>query len=62
MNLREARKKKKLDQFMRERDEAPTLDDASERFQRLTRAMALGKVEQKPRSKAGTSRKASSED
>ena len=26
MNLREARKEKKLDQFMRERDEGPTRD------------------------------------
>jgi len=62
MNLREARRKKKLDQFMRERDEAPTRDDASERFQRLTRAMALGKADEKPKSKSGTSRKATSED
>ena len=62
MNLRDARKKKKLDEFMRERDEAPTRDDASERFQRLTRAMALGKAAGKPKSKSGTSRKATSED
>jgi hypothetical protein len=62
MNLRDARKKKKLDEFMRERDESSTRDDASERFQRLTRAMALGKAGEKPKSKSGTSRKASSED
>lgn len=62
MNLREARKKKQLDQFMRERDEGPTRDDASERFQRLTRAMARGEDGQKHKSKSGTSRKASSED
>ena len=29
MNLRNSRKKKRLDQFMRERDEVPTRDDAS---------------------------------
>jgi hypothetical protein len=48
MNLRDVRKKKKLDQFMRERDEAPTRDDAGERFQRLTRTMALGPADGKP--------------
>ena len=29
MNLRNSRKKKRRDQFMRERDEVPTRDDAS---------------------------------
>lgn len=62
MNLREARKKNKLDQFMRERDEGPTRDDASERFQRLTRAMARGEDARKHKPKSGTSRKASAED
>lgn len=62
MNLRDARKKKRLDHFMRERDETPTRDDASERFQRLTRAMALGTAGEKPKAKSRTSRKAASED
>jgi hypothetical protein len=62
MNLREARKKKKLDQFMRERDETPTRDDASERFQRLTRAMARGEDGGRPAAKSRTSRKVSDED
>jgi hypothetical protein len=62
MNLRDARKKKKLDQFMRERDEGATRDDASERFQRLTRAMVRGEDARKHKSKSGTSRKASGED
>ena len=61
MNLRDARKKKKLDQFMREREEHRTEDDASERFRTLTEAMALGKVDQKPRSKHRTKRAGSSE-
>jgi hypothetical protein len=62
MNLREARKKKKLDQFMRERDEGPTCDDASERFQRLTRRWREARTRESIRSKSGTSRKATSED
>lgn len=62
MNLREARKKKKLDQFLTERDQRRTEDDASERFKALTEAMALGKAAEKPRAKHRTSRKGSSED
>jgi hypothetical protein len=62
VNLREARKKKKLDEFLRERDESPTRDDASERFQRLTRTMALEKADEKSKSESGTSRKVTSED
>jgi hypothetical protein len=56
MNLREARKKKKLDQFLTERDQHRTEDDASERFRVLTEVMALGKVDQKRRSKRRTKR------
>lgn len=62
MNLRDARKKKKLDAFMAERDQHRTEDDASERFKELTRAMALGKASGKPKSKRRTSRAGSSED
>lgn len=62
MNLRDARKKKKLDAFMTERDDHPTRDDASERFQKLARAMLTGKAAEKPKSKSRTSRKATSED
>jgi hypothetical protein len=62
VNLREARKKKKLDAFMTERDDAPTRGDASERFQKLTRAMLRGQGGEKPPSKSQTSRKASAED
>lgn len=61
MNLRDARKKKKLDAFMAERDQHRTENDASERFQKLTRAMALGKAEGKPKSKRRTSRAGSAE-
>jgi hypothetical protein len=62
MNLREARKKKKLDQFMRERDDHPTRDDASERFTRLKKLMVTETGDGRPKSKSGTSRKATSED
>lgn len=51
MNLRDARKKKKLDAFLTERDQHRTEDDASERFHKLTQAMALGKGGEKPKSK-----------
>lgn len=62
MNLRDARKKKKLDAFMTERDDHPTRDDASERFQALARSMLKGPAGEKPKSKSRTSRKASAED
>lgn len=61
MNLRDARKKKNLDAFMTERDDHPTRDDASERFQALARAMVKGQVAEKPKSKSRISRKASGE-
>lgn len=62
MNLRDARKKKKLDAFMTEREQHRTENDASERFNALTRAMALGKASEKPKAKRRTSRGGSSED
>ena len=52
MNLRDARKKKKLDAFLTERDQHRTEDDASERFHKLTQAMALGKGRGKAKIKA----------
>jgi hypothetical protein len=61
MYLRDARKKKKLDAFMTERDQHHTEDDASERFKALTEAMALGKAGEKPRSKHRTKHEGSSE-
>lgn len=62
MNLRDARKKKKLDAFMTERDDQPTRNDASERFQKLTRAMLTKQGDGKPKSKPRTSGVGSSKD
>lgn len=62
MNLRAARKKKRLDAFITERDQHRTENDASERFKALTEAMALGKPSEKPKAKCRTSRAGSSED
>mgnify|MGYP007114267183 FL=1 len=62
MNLRDARKKKKIDAFMTEREQHRTENDASERFKALTEAMALGKPSAKPKAKRRTSRSGSSED
>ena len=42
MNLREARKKKVLEEFAKEHDQHKTQDDASERFARLARRLAFG--------------------
>lgn len=62
MNLRDARKKKKLELFVNERENDKTRDDASERFQKLTEAMALGVPLEKPKAKRRTKRAGSSED
>jgi hypothetical protein len=62
MNLREARKKKMLEAFAKEHDQHKTQDDASERFTRLARRMALGQADEKPKSKPRTSGGATSLD